>query len=104
MFLNEVLTAGHRVKTFRCDSGNEFKFEEVCHVLSDSGITLFLVALYAPELNRVAKRENHMVVELTRSMLSVSRLQKPTLQYMCSIVQENHKLSGNLQWKCGMVT
>ena len=75
-FLHEVSTAGHRVKMFKCDGGKEFACEEVRRILSDSGITLLLSAPYVPGQNRVAGRKNHMVVELTWSMLSVSRLPK----------------------------
>ena len=64
-FLNEVSSAGHRVKMFWCDGGKEFACEEVHHVLSD-GIALFLLEPYASEQNRAAEHENHMVVELAR--------------------------------------
>ena len=61
---------------FRCDGGKEFACEEVCRVLINRGITLLLFAPYASEENRVAERENRTVVELTWSLLSVSRLTK----------------------------
>ena len=54
--LNEVSTAGHRVKMFRCDGGKEFACEEVRRVFSDRGITLLLSAPYVPEQNGVAER------------------------------------------------
>jgi hypothetical protein len=38
---------------------------------------------YAPEQHRVADYENHMVVGLTRSMLSVSRQPKPLWAQAC---------------------
>jgi len=68
-FLNEGSTAGHRVKKFRCDGGNEFAWEKV-RVLSDRGIELLLSALNMPVKNRATQGEKHTVVELARSVLS----------------------------------
>lgn len=62
-FLDEVSTAGNRVNMFQCD-GKEFTCEDVCGVLSDSGIKLLLSAPYAPEQNGVAERENCTTVVL----------------------------------------
>lgn len=110
MCLNEVSTAGHRAKMFQFDGSKEAACEEVQRILSDCGITLLLLVVYAPEQNAVAERKHCTVVELAWSMLSVSRLQYwcwhrlVKLQYMCSMVQEKHQLLHNLQWKCGMVT
>jgi len=74
MCLNEVSTAGYRAKMFQCDGGKESACEEVYRILSDCGIILLLLVLYAREQNGVAEREHHTVVELTWPMLSVSRL------------------------------
>jgi len=49
--LNEVSTAGHRVKKFRCDGGKEFASEKVRRVLSDRGIMLLLSAMNMPVQN-----------------------------------------------------
>ena len=70
MFRNEVSTAGYTVKIFRCDGGKEFTCEEVRRILSDHGIVLLPSAPYAAEENRVAQRENRMIVELAWSVLS----------------------------------
>jgi len=75
-FLNEVSSAGHRIKMFWYYSGMEFACKDVHRVLSDHGITLLLSEPYAPEQNEVSERESHTVLELARSMLLVSRLPK----------------------------
>jgi len=76
-------TAVHRVKNFRCDGGKEFACEKVRRVLSDRSIRLLLSAPNLPVRYGVAQREYHTVVELPRSMLSMSRLPKPMLAQAC---------------------
>jgi len=60
---------------FRRYGGMVFACEEIRYVLSDHGIIL-LSAPYAPEQTGVSERENYTVVELARSMLSVTELPK----------------------------
>jgi transposase InsO family protein len=59
--------AGHIVKMFRSDDGKEIACEKVHRVLADRGITLLLSTPYANKKNGLAERENHTVVELSRS-------------------------------------
>jgi hypothetical protein len=58
------------------------------HVRKFVGITLLLSAPYAPEQNGVSERENHTVVDLERSVLSVSGLPKPMWAQACGTVIE----------------
>ena len=76
-------TAGHRVNKVRRYGGMVFACDEVSRFLSDRGITLLLSAPFAPEQNGVSERENHTVVELARSMLSVNGLRKPLWAEAC---------------------
>jgi len=78
-----VSTTGHRVKKFRYDGSKEFACEKVRRVLNDRDIKLLLSVLNMPVQNGVAQRENHTVVELARSMLSVRRLPKPMWAQAC---------------------
>ena len=109
-FLTEVSTADKKVKMFSCDGGKEYACDEVCHVLSDCGNILLLLAPYAPEQNGVAERENRTIVVLEQSMLSVRRLPKLMWAQACEtavyvlIHTGKHQLSGNLHSKRGMVT
>ncbi|CAB0034441.1 unnamed protein product [Trichogramma brassicae] len=73
-FLNEACTAGHRVKIFRSDGGGEFNCARVHEILNKHGIQLNLTCPYTPEQNGVAEQSNRHVVELARSMLTVSEL------------------------------
>jgi hypothetical protein len=107
VFLNEGSTAGHRVKKFRCNGGNEFACEKV-RVLSDRGIELLLSALNMPVKNRAAQGENHMVVDLAQSVLSeqATKTNVRTGLWNCSICAQSHRKNtsyrkisnGDVEW------
>jgi hypothetical protein len=82
-FLNEASAAGHTVRKFRCDGGKEFMCEEARRVLSDHGIVLLQSAPYPLEQNGVVECENCTIVELMRSVLSVSGLPKTMWAQAC---------------------
>uniref|UniRef100_A0ABD2WUZ7 Integrase catalytic domain-containing protein n=1 Tax=Trichogramma kaykai TaxID=54128 RepID=A0ABD2WUZ7_9HYME len=48
-FLNECLTAGHKVKRFRSDGGGEFHCARVREMLNNQGIEINLTCPYTPE-------------------------------------------------------
>jgi len=93
-----VDSAGHRVKKFRCDGGNEFACEKVC-VLSDRGIELLLSALNMPVKNRAAQGKKHTVVELARSVLSeqATKTDVRTGLWNCSICAQSHRKNTSYQ-------
>jgi uncharacterized protein with von Willebrand factor type A (vWA) domain len=68
---------------FRRYGGMVLACEEVRRDLSGRDITLLLSASYAAEQHGVSERENHTVVELARSLLSVNGLPKPMWAQAC---------------------
>ncbi|GLV24706.1 hypothetical protein CBL_21178, partial [Carabus blaptoides fortunei] len=82
-FLNECDTAGHKVKAFRSDGGGEFDCAEVQTQLRKRGIEFRMTCPYTPEQNGVAEQSNRHIVELARSMLSVSKLSKSFWTHAC---------------------
>lgn len=82
-YLNECDTAGHKVKAFRSDGGGEFDCAGVREQLRKRGIKLNLTCPDTPEQNGVSEQSNRHVVELARSMLSVSELSKSFWAHAC---------------------
>lgn len=82
-FLKEAEVWGHTIKYFRCDGGLEFNNAKVKAALHKYGITMLVGSPYSPEQNGSAERENRSVVELARSMLSVSGLPKCLWSHAC---------------------
>lgn len=82
-FLNEAKTAGYTVKRLLSDAGKEFDYEAVRKIISDHGITLRIVTPYTPGQNGMSESENRTLVELCKSMLSVSKLSKTVWQQVC---------------------
>lgn len=82
-FLNECETAGHKVKAFRSDCGTEFECQGVLKLLCERGIEFRPSCPYTPEQNGVAEQSNRHVVELARSMLTVSGLSKSFWAHAC---------------------
>src|SRR3989337_2160683 len=58
-----------KILTIRSDNGTEFKNYTLEEFLSDEGIGHQYSAPYTPQQNGVAKRKNHTLVEMARSML-----------------------------------
>lgn len=82
-FLNECDTAGHKVKTFRSDCGIEFECAKLLTLPQKRGIEFRPSYPYTPEQNGVTEQSNRHVVELARSMFSVSELSKSFWAHAC---------------------
>lgn len=82
-FLRECDTCGHKVKAFRSDGGREFDCSAVLQELRERGIEFRLTCPYTPEQNGVAEQSNRHIVELARSMLSVSKLPRTFWAHAC---------------------
>lgn len=67
---------GKRIKVLRSDSGGEYESYEMKTILKDSGIFHERSAPHTPQQNGVSERMNRTVMEMARSMLSMSRLDK----------------------------
>ncbi|KAL7286323.1 hypothetical protein TKK_0019281 [Trichogramma kaykai] len=83
IFLNECDNNNHKVKFFRSDGGSEFDCKRVREILQKRGIELSLTIPYTPEQNGVAEQSNRHMVELARSMLSVSKMSKFIWTHAC---------------------
>ena len=81
--MNETTTAGHTIQRIRCDGDKEFDCDEVRKIVSEKGITLMNSAPYTPEQNGAAERENRTIVELARSMISVSGFSRVLWPEVC---------------------
>jgi transposase InsO family protein len=58
-----------KIKKIRSGNGSEFKNTQVEEYLDEEGINHEFSAPYSPQQNRVAKRKNRTLIEMTRSML-----------------------------------
>jgi transposase InsO family protein len=58
-----------KVKKIRSDSGTEFKNTQVEDFLDEEDIKHEYLAPYTPQQNRVAKRKNHTLIKMARTML-----------------------------------
>jgi transposase InsO family protein len=58
-----------KVKKIRSDNGTEFKNTQIEDFLDEEGIKPGLSPPYTPQQNRVVKRKNHTLIEMTRTML-----------------------------------
>lgn len=82
-FLRECDTAGHKVKIFRSDCGTEFECDAVMKLLRERGIEFRPSCPYTQQQNGVAEQSNRHVVELARSMLTVSGLSSSFWAHAC---------------------
>ncbi|KAL7306915.1 hypothetical protein TKK_0001074 [Trichogramma kaykai] len=83
IFLNECDNHNHKVKIFRSGGGGEFDCKRVREILQNRGIELNLTCPYTPEQNGVSEQSNRYVVELARSMLTVSKMSKSFWTHAC---------------------
>jgi transposase InsO family protein len=58
-----------KVKKIRSDNGTEFNNTQVEDFLDEEGIKNEFSAPYTPQQNEVAKRKNHTLIEMARTML-----------------------------------
>jgi transposase InsO family protein len=58
-----------KVKKIRSDNSTKFKNTQVEKFLDEEGIKHEFLAPHTPQQNRVAKRKNHTLIEMTRTML-----------------------------------
>jgi transposase InsO family protein len=58
-----------KVKKIRSDNGTEFKNTQVEDFLDEEGMKHEFSAPYTPQQNGVAKRNNHTLIEMARTML-----------------------------------
>ncbi|KRX34591.1 Retrovirus-related Pol polyprotein from transposon TNT 1-94 [Trichinella murrelli] len=68
-FLDESRTAGNTVECILSDGGLEFNNAHVKDILQRRRVAMRTAMPYTPEHNRVAERENRILVETGRSML-----------------------------------
>jgi transposase InsO family protein len=58
-----------KVKKIRSNNDTEFKNTQVEDFLDEEGIKHEFLTPYTPQQNRVAKRKNHTLIEMARTML-----------------------------------
>jgi transposase InsO family protein len=58
-----------KVKKIRSDNGTEFKNTQAEDFLDEEGIKYEFLAPYTPQQNEVAKKKNHTLIEMARTML-----------------------------------
>jgi transposase InsO family protein len=58
-----------KVKKIRSDNNTEFKNTQVEDFLDEEGIKHEFLAPYTPQQNGVAKRKNHALIKMARTML-----------------------------------
>lgn len=74
-FRNEVENQqGNTIKSLRSDRGGEYLSDEFKVYLKDNGITSQLSAPGTPQHNGVAERRNRTLLDMVRSMMSMSNL------------------------------
>lgn len=58
-----------RIRELHSDGGKEYDNDRIAKYLGEMGIKFTINALYTPEQNGVAERDNRIIVEANRSML-----------------------------------
>jgi transposase InsO family protein len=61
---------GFKIKKIRSDIGSEFENSIIVYYCDEKGIKQDISAKYTPQQNRVVKRKNRTLIDMTRSMLS----------------------------------
>ncbi len=69
-------SSGRKLKTLRTDNGGEYTSREFTAYLKKEGVRHEFTVPKTPQQNGVAERMNRTLVEMVRSMLSDSKLQK----------------------------
>ena len=65
---------GNQVRKVRSDRGGEYLNQGLSTFLVANNIVHELTSPYSPEQNKVAERENHMLVDCVRAMLHAKGL------------------------------
>ena len=65
---------GHSIKALRSDRRGEYLFDEFLNHLKDKGIISEWTTLYKPQLNGVVERRNRTLLDMVRSMMSLTDL------------------------------
>ena len=73
-YLTHLKVLGHTPQAIRMDRGTEFLNDELREWCRSEGVHFELTAPYSPSQNGVAERMNRTLVELSRAMLSDSKL------------------------------
>jgi transposase InsO family protein len=68
--------SGHKLVTLRSDRGGEYTSKEFDKYCKEHGIKHQLTAAYTPQQNGIAKRKNHTILNMTRTMLKEKGLPK----------------------------
>ena len=66
--------SGIKIKILRSDNGGEYVNNDFLHICSQSGIQVQHSIPYTPQQNRVAKRKNQSLKEMTTCMLESKKL------------------------------
>lgn len=68
--------AGYPIKVFRTDRGGEFNSHEFANFCETQGIQRQLTAAYTPQQNGVSERKNRTILNMVRSILTMSGVPK----------------------------
>lgn len=61
--------SGQQLKILRTDGGGEFNSKEMSNFCADKGILHEVTAPYTPQHNGLAKRRNHMLLNMVKCMI-----------------------------------
>jgi len=64
------------IQSLKTDRGREFISQEFKNFCNTNGIHRQLIVAYTPQQNGVAKKKNHIIINMVRSMLSAKQISK----------------------------